>query len=246
MRTRTYPCTQTGSAWARPQHSLCSGTKTFLVGLAVLIGGWATGNAQTSVTVDPGVSWIAYMNVFELPANGGGYVFGQVWGAADLNASFSGATLTLTPNTSISRDVPLSDTFWWQANGSGNKTMDANMYVQDDTLAGQTVIFTGLVLQNSLVSPYTSTAFIKDFVADYSSFTTTTAVLAPGEFSISLATAAGHHIQYGFETIGPNARLDEVAGLGFVQVTAVPEPSVAGLILAGLAGAILRRRVQVQ
>ena len=28
------------------------------------------------------------MNVFELPANGGGFVFGSAWGIADLVASF--------------------------------------------------------------------------------------------------------------------------------------------------------------
>ena len=63
------------------------------------------------------------------------------------------------------------------------------------------------VLSNTLVSPYTSVAFIKDFASDYSSFTSSTQALTVGVHSISLLTSgnAGHHIQYGFETDGPDA-----------------------------------------
>lgn len=203
-------------------------------------------NAQTTVGVDPGAAWIGYMNVFELPSNGGGYDFGSAWGTADLNATFSGPTLTLTPNTSIDRDVPL-DTYWWQdASGTspGNKIMDASMYVQNDALAGQTVTFTGDVLQNTLVSPYTSVAFIKDFNAGYALVGSMTVALTSGVFSFSLATNPGDHIQYGFETIGPDARLATVATLGNVEVIAVPEPTT--LALAGMGGAfalaLIRRR----
>jgi hypothetical protein len=119
------------------------------------------------------------------------------------------------------------------------------MYVQDDSLAGQTVFFTGLVLGNTLVSPYTSTAFIKVFAPDYSSFTSVTAPLVAGAFNLSFATAAGSHVQYGFETIGPNARLAEVAGLGSVQITAVPEPATAALVLGGIACLVGWRRGKI-
>ena len=215
--------------------------------LAGAIVSAANAGAQTTVTVDPGQAWIGYMNVFDLPVNGGGYVFGSSWGTADLNASFSGAVLTLTPNTSIDRDVP-GDTFWWQSNtgvtlADAYKNMDASMYVQNDALAGQSVTFTGNVLLNSLVDPYTSIAFIKDFAPDYSSFTQTTVPLAPGIFTISLSTSLGDHIQYGFETIGPDARLADVASFGSAQITAVPEPSSIALsIFGGLGLLSLRRR----
>ena len=44
------------------------------------------------------------------------------------------------------------------------------MYVQSDSaLSGQHLTFTGNVLSNTLVSPYTSVAFIKDFAPDFSS-----------------------------------------------------------------------------
>src|ERR1051326_140368 len=150
---------------------------------ALLMSATANLHAVT-VGVDPGASWIGFMNVFELPSHGGAFAFNSVWATADLDASFTGPTATITPNTSISRDVPLTDTFWWQPSGEGNKNMDANFYVQNDALAGQTVTFTGLVLGNSLVAPYTSTIFIKEFAGDFSSMiASTTTPVTPGIFS---------------------------------------------------------------
>jgi hypothetical protein len=202
--------------------------------------------AQTvTVTVDPAQTWIGYMNVSELPSNGGGYDFGSSWGTADLDAGFSGATLTLTPNDNIDRTNP-ADPYWWQSGGSGagNHIMAASMYVQNDALAGDVVNFTGLVLGNTLVSPYTSVAFIDDFLPDYSSFTTTTVPLVNGVFSISLATSVGDHIQYGFITTGPNARTAALPSLGEAQITAIPEPTSIALVLGGLLGlvAVAKRR----
>lgn len=191
-------------------------------GVILLLLGFAAGlRADTTVSVNSGGTWIGFMNVSELPANGGAYDFGSVWAPADLDAIVSGTNVILTPNTSIDRDNP-TDTFWWVggAGGAPNKNMDANYYVQDDTLAGQTVTFVGTCISNNLVSPYTSVAFIKDFTPDFSSSTSTTVALAEGvPFSISLATTAGDHIQYGFETIGPDARIATVASLGQVIVT---------------------------
>ena len=67
------------------------------------------------------------MNVFELPANGGGFVFNGPWGTSDLRATFAGPTLTLSPNT-----IADPSTFWYQGGGGpgapGNKIMDANMH----------------------------------------------------------------------------------------------------------------------
>src|SRR6266850_3785947 len=61
-------------------------------------------NAQVTVGVNPGASWLGYMNVFETPQHGGGFVFGSGWGTADLSASFSGSVLTLSPNTKRSEE----------------------------------------------------------------------------------------------------------------------------------------------
>jgi hypothetical protein len=207
----------------------------------------AEAKADATVTVNPAATWNGFVNVFELPSNGGGFVFSSGWGTADLTATFSGPVLTLGPNS-----VNDPSTFWYQGGGApgnpGNKTVDANMYVEvnDNSLAGQNVTFTGNVLSNTLISPYTSVAFIKDFAPDFSSFNVTTAPLTPGVFSITLATNAGlgRHVQYGFETIGPNVWVTDRGPVGNVQVTAIPEPAALTLVaLAGVlaAGGIRRR-----
>jgi len=201
-------------------------------------------HAAVTVTVDPAKTWLGFMNVSNLPADGGAYQFGSGWGTGDLNATFAGPVLTLSPNTSISRDVALSDAFWWKPDGSPNKNMSASMYVQDNSLAGQIVNFTSNVATNSLVNPYTSVAFIKEFDGSFNLVSSVSVPLTAGVFAINLATTTGVNIQYGFETIGPNARNEsgQAAALGSVQITAIPEPS--GSALAGLAAGLLflRRR----
>lgn len=221
-----------------------------LLAVGALAGVCLSANAAT-VGVNPGAAWVGYMNVFEIPQNGGGYVFGSGWGTADLCATFTPGVLTLSPNT-----IGDPNPFWYIPSGGpgaiGNKTMDANLYVELGSLPGQTLTFSGSVLNNSLVGStdplgngWTSVAFIKDFAPDYSSFVQTTVALTPGVFNISLNTIndAARHVQYGFETIGPDVWITDVAPYGHIQIEAVPEPST--LALAGL-GALallgLRRR----
>jgi hypothetical protein len=214
-----------------------------LVGVSIgVLGTTNRANAQITVQVDPHVAtWIGFMNVFNLPADGGAYQFGNPWGTADLQAAFSGTSLTLAPCTNV---WETTDTYWVKADGvSPNKNMDANMYVQNDGLAGQTVTFIGNVLNNSLVSPYTSVAFIKDFNSSYGLVGSITAPLVGGNsFSITLATTPGDHIQYGFETIGPDANPGTASSLGFVEIVEVPEPSVLALLGLCAAGALVWRR----
>jgi hypothetical protein len=224
------------------------------VGLLAFALVWAVSQAiaDTTVKVDFGAPWVGFMNVFETPQNGGGYVFGSSWGTADLTATFSGPVLTLGPNT-----IGDPNPFWYTPSGGpgavGNKTMDANMYVETTGVyTGQTLNFTGNVLSNSLVgnvnqlgNGWTSVAFIKDFAPDYSSSVSITAPLTPGMFSISLATIndPARHVQYGFETIGPDVWVTDVGPYGNIQITAVPEPAV--MMLAGVAAVCLaacRRR----
>lgn len=215
------------------------------VGCALLCANTAAWGV--TVTVDPSAAWIGFMNVLETPQNGGGYVFGQGWGTPDLVATFSGPVLTLAPNT-----IGDPNSFWYTPSGGpgavGNKIMDANMYVEPaGSLPGQTVTFTGNVLANTLVgnvnqqgNGWTSVAFIKDFAPDYSSFNQVTAALTPGVFSITMNTVndPARHVQYGFETIGPNVWITDVAPYGNVQVTGVPEPTTVALLAMGFAGCL--------
>lgn len=215
--------------------------------------------AATNVTVDPGASWVGFMNVFDIPQNvasgpypttgPGPYVFGSGWGTSDLIATFSGSVLSLKPNS-----VGDPSTFWYIGGGGpgavGNKITDANMYVEIGSLPGQTLTFSGLVLANTLTfadnpsntdplgNGWTAVAFIKDFASDYSSFVGTTVPLTAGPFSISLPTIndPARHVQYGFEVIGPDVWITDNGTYGSVQVTAVPEPSSIALVLTGLSG----------
>lgn len=187
----------------------------------------ARASADVTVTVDPGQAWLGYMNVFDLPSAGGVFQFGSPWGTADLTATFAGTTLTLGPNT-----IGDPNPYWYTPAGSpgstGNKIMDANMYVEPaGSLPGQNVTFSGVVLSNTLFgnvdangNGWTSVAFIKDFAPDFSTFNTITVPLNPGPFSITLATVndPARHVQYGFETMGPCVWFTDVAPYGNIQV----------------------------
>lgn len=220
-------------------------TNPLFVCAVLLLGGhWCCQGAVT-VTVDPSASWLGYMNVFDLPSSGGGFVFSSGWGASDLCANFSGGILTLSPNT-----IGDPSTFWYQGGGApgapGNKIMDASFYQESNggLYAGQELTFTGMVLSNTFTSAHSVVAFIKDFAPDYSSSITTSVPLVDGVFSVSqnLISDPGRHVQFGFEVVGVNVWATDVAPFGNAQITAIPEPSgaMAGALGAGLAA--LRRR----
>jgi hypothetical protein len=222
--------------------------------LCTVMGAAVNVNAA-SYYADPGATWIGFVNVYDVGTPGygmagaGGYVFSSGWGTADLRASFAGPVLTLSANT-----IGDPSSFWYTPSGGpgaiGNKIVDASMYVEIGSLPGQTVTFTGEVLANTLsLGPvdaagrgWTSVAFIKDFAPDYSSFVSTTVALTPGAFSINLNTINDplRHVQYGFETIGPDVWAGDP--LTFNSITIVPEPT--SLALAGLAAGLflIRRR----
>jgi len=175
--------------------------------------------AQTTLQVDSTKNWVGYMNVYALSGGGqGSYQFGNGWATNMLTAYFNGtSTATLVPNTNVWNR---NDPYWVNTNtvpDSGNKWMEANFYVDTGfTLAGQTVTFTGNVLNNTLVSPYTALAFIKEFGPGYSYVGMTTAPLSTGNFTVTRPIGAGNICQYGFMTLGPDADPATAASLGKV------------------------------
>lgn len=172
-----------------------------------------------SVTVDPATLNLGYMNVYEL---NNVYLWGSGWGFADLCASYSGSALTLSPNT-----IGDPNEYWYIGGGApghaGNKLMYADSYAQVDngSLAGQTVEFSGSVVANSLTSAHVAKAFIRDFAPDFSSFNQQVINLpASGDFTLSLATVndPARHVQWGFEMIGACVWYTDVAPFGSVTI----------------------------
>ena len=196
--------------------------KQFYFSILLIFGFTSLSIAQNTVTVDASAAQNGYANVFETPANGGGFVFGQAWGVPDLKTvvDASANTLTLQPNYNNWGDG--TDGFWVdQGTGLGNKNFEANTYVEDNLLVGSELTFEGSVSSYNISSDYQVLAFIKVFNADFSFLKQENfEIVATGDFSVSYTNveASDAVVQYGFQVLGLNANPTEEASLGSVIV----------------------------
>ena len=194
----------------------------FLV--AIFMGATFAMQAQNTVNVDASAEIVGFANVFETPANGEGYVFGEGWGVPDLKTTLdTGAnTITLQPNFSA---YDAADPFWVDpVTLEGNKYFEGNTFVENTTdLVGSALTFNGTVVSNDLDAAYESFAFIKVFNADFSVLKIETAPLVAGQnFSITYTDVEPEDttVQYGFLVYGQNANPADEAALGSIVVTA--------------------------
>jgi len=118
--------------------------------------------------------------------------------------------------------------------------MEANVYGQaDGTYAGKKVSFSGTVPSYTLLSGsgnWTVKAFVRDFAADFSTFSyAEVPITSTGTFSVSLDAIDDptRHVQWGLQTTGPAVWITELPSKGSVVVNAVPTAAEGGLIDVG-------------
>jgi len=200
----------------------------FYTFLAVLSLSSTIAVAQNTVDCSASDTWTGYMNVFDLPADGGGYQFGSAWGLDDMKSTFdlTANTVTLQPNFNTYADNP-TDPFWVnQTTTEGNKNMEGSTFVEPAGLNDADLTFKGHVISNTIDAGYETKFFIKalDPNAGYSDALGGAKVFdlpASGYFEVSATAAelpAGLIIQYGFSITGPNANPANEATVGSVVI----------------------------
>jgi hypothetical protein len=187
---------------------------------------------QNNISADASDSWIGYMNVFDLPADGGAYQFGSSWEVPALKTTLDvpGNTITLQPNFNTYAENP-GDAFWIdQTTMEGNKQLEALTFVEPGaTFNDVDLTFSGSVSSYDLDSGYTAQFFIKALdpangYADSLSGSKVFDLPTSGVFSVSATAAelpAGLLVQYGFSITGPNANPANETTLGSIVVAAV-------------------------
>lgn len=188
--------------------------------LTMLLGMAGATTAQVTVEFDANATFLGFANVFETPANGGGFVFGSAWGVPDLKTVIdTGAgTATLQPNFNT---WDPADPFWVTPTGEPNKVFEGNTYVEDNTLIGSEVTFTGNCQSFTIDAGYAVKAFIRVFNSDFSVVKEENTLLTAGQnFSVTYTDVEGTDtfLQYGFAVTGLVADPADEAALGSVVV----------------------------
>jgi hypothetical protein len=221
------------------RHIFAIGVTATIVGLGV----FGVQAANQNVVTDPNNTFFGYENVF---TNGLTATLQPPYISLFLGSGGNGAGASFPNNSSVDTlgtltigaddwpDVtaPYStDTLIW-ANASGTspaicKTL-SDIYTENGSFnAGDTVIFTGTLVTNTLVSPYRENAilFIKDYDTGwgfhgYVSLNINS--LTNGQaFSLTMPSIFGKndHIQYGLEWAGPPVRSANAATFGMAMIS---------------------------
>lgn len=179
----------------------------FSFSLCVLLGGATQGNSQITVKVDSTRTWNTWLNVYSMED---AYLYGQAFGAAELRARFDPAQtnatrviLNINTNTYNTTDT---NYFWNLADGTPNKKLEANFYVEVATAyGGQDVNFVGTIDSNTLPVGWTCDAVIKEFGPGYNyRGDTRDPVVGGNPFNVYRSIGEGNIVQYGFILYGPN------------------------------------------
>lgn len=202
-----------------------------LVAGAVAFGASGANGATVNVFADPNQQWNGYINVY---TNGTTQTVWPAYVSQYLGTGLSfqnqssidpNGNVTISPDIWTDANYPNDTLLWADASGTSPAISDVicDFYLETESMSpGDTVIFSGTVTSNSLVSPYKADlyAFIKDYSPSYAlngSTLVNLGSMSNGQvFSVNYGPVAGSgdHLQYGFEWSGPPARAASVASLG--------------------------------
>ena len=179
---------------------------------SIVIGTEAPPASGNDVTVATSQEWNGYVAAFNVSDDN--YAgFGFSYPAADLRATATTTSMTLEPNTAI-WTAEAGNAAWFDQDATEQTAVlyiEANSYIEDNSLAGEALTFSGNVSVSDLGSGYTPVAFIKALDPN-SNFATvlnnTVSISSTGDFTVSATAAelaAGYTIQYGFSVKGPLA-----------------------------------------
>jgi hypothetical protein len=181
--------------------------------------------SQITVKVDSTKTWNGWMNVYDINNT---YLYGQGWGTDALRAAFVPTPATATRLVlGVNTNSYNPDGFWNLPDGTPNKNLEANFYVEvAGAFGGNEVTFTGTVASNTIPAGWTCVAVIKEFAPGYAYLGDTRSPLVGGEvFAVTRPIGAGNIVQYGFLIYGPNAApgsADAATGIGVLVDNADP------------------------
>lgn len=223
----------------KPARHLFAGGMTALAAGLGLFGAQA---ATVNVITDPNNGFNGYENVY---TNGLTDTAGPLYQSVYLGNGGYGNGATFPNNSSVdtSGNVTIGASDWpdvtspfntdpniWANSGTGAAICDtiSDIYCQNNSAnAGDSVIFTGSLVTNTLASPYSNNAvlFIKDYDTSWGLHQVITQhinTLTNGQgFMLTLpaAYATGDNVQYGLEWSGPPVRSANVANYGWATIS---------------------------
>jgi hypothetical protein len=194
--------------------------------------------ATKTVSLDPSLPWNGYRAVSYQGGTPTRYDYFPPGSTtiSQLQASInSTGTVICAPDISMDASFHFDTNVWADASGTSAAicTVDSTFYGDSTTIgnAGDTVLFSGMLVSNNLAAPYSNSiiAFIKDYDSGWGLQGISSVSLGTftnGQtFTLSRSIAiTGDHIQWGFEWSGPAARSNNVAGLGSSVVRPLPIP----------------------
>lgn len=132
----------------------------------------------------------------------------------------SNDVITLQPNTYVYDGATNGmNPAYINPDGSAAAYLEQDYFIQNDSLAGDVLTFSGYCSSNSLNSNYVARAFIKDGSPDWSVEHRYDAPLKAGQpFNVTFTSTPGDHIQYGFGLWGPGNSATNPVTQGAVEV----------------------------